>query len=256
MLENETPYKTWHNKKPHLAGIQEFGAAAYVKDLKAGKLGVWAQVDQFVGYDSEFKGYRIYWPGKRSVTVEHDIVFNENDVWAADRLVNLSNGVLSEGEIKSEKSIQHPKNCAKDLQNLKYSEEQSEKEPLDNSQDPDMSSTIPFPTVPLEPNNQNSTDEDQQKYSQGQCPWKEKDAYKQMNEGLITAMAHFEDFDDEDEPLPSPKEDFEDFECNQDNFASSIGQGLYTPPPIPEGFRPEFQTLTGISGIRLVLFWL
>ena len=30
----------------------------------------------------------------------------------------------------------------------------------------------------------------------------------------------------------------------------------YTHPPIPEGFRSEFQTPTGISGIRLVLFWL
>ena len=30
----------------------------------------------------------------------------------------------------------------------------------------------------------------------------------------------------------------------------------YTPPPIPEGFQPEFWTPTGISGIWLVLFWL
>jgi hypothetical protein len=37
-LEGKTPYEVRHNKKPHLAGIQEFGAAAYVKDLKARKL--------------------------------------------------------------------------------------------------------------------------------------------------------------------------------------------------------------------------
>ena len=41
-----------HKKKPHLAGIQEFRVAAYIKDLKVG---------QFVGYDSESKGYQIYW---------------------------------------------------------------------------------------------------------------------------------------------------------------------------------------------------
>ena len=52
------------NKKPHLAGIQEFGAAPYVKDLKAGKLDARAQVGRFVSYDSESKGYRIYWPNK------------------------------------------------------------------------------------------------------------------------------------------------------------------------------------------------
>ena len=59
------------NKKvPNLAGIQEFGAAAYVKDLKAGKLDARAKVGHFVGYGLESKGYRIYWPRKRSVSVE------------------------------------------------------------------------------------------------------------------------------------------------------------------------------------------
>ena len=33
-----------HKKKPHLAGIQEFGVTAYVKDLKAGKLDARAKV--------------------------------------------------------------------------------------------------------------------------------------------------------------------------------------------------------------------
>ena len=34
----KTPYEMGNGKKPNLVGIQEFGAAAYVKDLKAGKL--------------------------------------------------------------------------------------------------------------------------------------------------------------------------------------------------------------------------
>ena len=49
-----------HKKKPHLAGIQEFRVAAYIKDLKAGKLDACAKVGRFVGYDSESKGYWIY----------------------------------------------------------------------------------------------------------------------------------------------------------------------------------------------------
>ena len=36
--DGKSPYKVKTQKKPNLAGIQEFGAAAYVKDLKAGKL--------------------------------------------------------------------------------------------------------------------------------------------------------------------------------------------------------------------------
>ena len=36
-LDGKTPYEMKHQKVPHLGGIHEFGAAAYVKDLKAGK---------------------------------------------------------------------------------------------------------------------------------------------------------------------------------------------------------------------------
>jgi hypothetical protein len=44
-------------KKPHLAGIQEFGAAMYIKDINAGKLDPRGQGGCFVGYDSQSKGY-------------------------------------------------------------------------------------------------------------------------------------------------------------------------------------------------------
>ena len=79
-LEGKTPYKMLNKKVPNLAGIQEFGATAYMKDLKAGKLDARAKVGCFVGYDLESKGFRIYWPGKISVSVERNVIFNENDV--------------------------------------------------------------------------------------------------------------------------------------------------------------------------------
>ena len=75
-LDGKTPYEMKNKEKPHLGGIQEFGVAAYVKDLKAGKLDARVQVGHFVGYDSESKGYRIYWPGKRSITIERNVIFN------------------------------------------------------------------------------------------------------------------------------------------------------------------------------------
>ena len=37
-LKGKTPYKIGNKKKPHLAGLQKFAAAAYIKDLTAGKL--------------------------------------------------------------------------------------------------------------------------------------------------------------------------------------------------------------------------
>ena len=43
-IDGKTLYEMQHKKKPYLAGIQEFGVAAYVKDLKAGKLDAHAKV--------------------------------------------------------------------------------------------------------------------------------------------------------------------------------------------------------------------
>ena len=43
-INGKTLYEMQHKKKPHLAGVQEFRVAAYVKDLKAGKLDARAKV--------------------------------------------------------------------------------------------------------------------------------------------------------------------------------------------------------------------
>ena len=80
-----------NKKKPHLAGIQEFGAATYIKDLTAKK-------GHFIGYDSESKGYRIYWPEKRSLTFECNVVFDQDDVNTCDNNAIIYGKVQSEGE--------------------------------------------------------------------------------------------------------------------------------------------------------------
>ena len=71
-----------NGKKPYLGGIQEFGVAAYVKDLKARKLDPRAKMGRFVDYNSESKGYQIYWPGKCSVTVKRNVVFDRSNTKA------------------------------------------------------------------------------------------------------------------------------------------------------------------------------
>jgi len=117
-LAGKTPYEMKINKKPHLAGLQEFGVAAYVKDLKAGKLDARAQLGRFVGYDSESKGYRIYWPEKCSVTVECNIVFNENDVFLTKDYATIPGDVLAEGRKKKSSSTQET--MPKTLKNLTF----------------------------------------------------------------------------------------------------------------------------------------
>src|ERR1700759_4661712 len=96
-LNGKTPYGMVNGVKPYLGGVQEFGVAAYVKDLKAGKLDARAVKGRLVGYDGEGKGYRIYWPEKRTVSIERNVVFNPEDT-LTDDLVIVPGDVLAEGE--------------------------------------------------------------------------------------------------------------------------------------------------------------
>lgn len=147
-LDGKTPYKMKHKKKLHLGGIHEFGAAAYVKDLKAGKLDSRAQLGQFVGYDSESKGFRIYWPNKRSITVEQNVVFNNGDM-TMDTTAIIP-GDLSEGE--KEKVIQVPET------KISHTKEDATENPANKPDPDDISSnsspdteehnSIPFPSPP------------------------------------------------------------------------------------------------------------
>ena len=150
-LDGKTPYEMKNKKKPHLAGIQEFGVAAYVRDLKAGKLDARAKAGRFVGYDSESKGYRIYWPGKRSITVERNIVFNQDDVHDTSEVTISSGDILSEGE--KDKVIQNPENGVKTVEKSDNDtslpvQSQSELEKISNN-----SNTVPFPTASVSERN-------------------------------------------------------------------------------------------------------
>jgi hypothetical protein len=184
-LDGKTPYEMIHKKKPNLAGIQEFGAAAYVKDLTAGKLDARAKVGRFVGYDSESKGFRIYWPEKRSVSVERNVVFNENDVRNNSSTVTITEA-LSEGEKEIEKFIQYPDNHVENL------------EKTDNIQvdEPDPKpNSIPFPEVPDKNSETVEEDEDQEPHERPQRSAKFKGTYK----GMVAAVtAIVEDTSDED----------------------------------------------------------
>ena len=148
-LRGKTPYEMVNGKKPYLGGIQGFGVAAYVKDLKAGKLDPRAQKGRFVGYDSESKGFRIYWPEKRTVSIERNVVFNLNDLLTEGDYVIVQDDVLNEGE--KGKVIQNkPKD--KDIkidENRKNDDESDlpDDEPIPNHQehipDPPSTSTQP-----------------------------------------------------------------------------------------------------------------
>jgi hypothetical protein len=192
-LDGKTPYEMLNRKKPFLGGIQEFGAAAYVKDIKAGKLDSRAQQGRFVGYDSESKGYRIYWPTKRSVTVERNVVFNEKDVLATES-TTISLGVQSEGE--RDKVIQYPENSSEKPEEVKdQSVEEPNKELVDDENP--KPNTITFPSIQPDPEVPEE-DEDQNQYGRGRRTRRQPGEYRALNEGLTAAIAFCEEASEND----------------------------------------------------------
>jgi len=71
--DGKTPLEMATGKTPVLTHLQEWGTPVWVKTLKAGKLEPRAAEGRFVGYDGESTGYRVYWPSKRSVSIERDV---------------------------------------------------------------------------------------------------------------------------------------------------------------------------------------
>ena len=141
----------------------------------------------------ESKGYQIYWPTKRSITVERNVIINENNVHTTENLTIIQDDALSEGErIKDIQSI--PKNSGniEDTEIQSENESQSKPDAEETNDKPQSSNTIPFPPkttenvdVVPETNAKNQS----QAYSQGQCKKRVPGEYKALNEGLVAATA-------------------------------------------------------------------
>ena len=203
-LDGKSPYEIKHKEAPHLANICEFGTVAYVKDLKVRKLDPRAKLRQFMGYDSESKGFHIYWPNKWSVTVEHNVIFNQEDILTRSDHVVIPGDVLSEGE--REKLIQHPENTAKTNDEQPDNQNKPNLE-LQNSEIPESSSnSIPFP--PSEEPQQQTPDnveiEPVVKPNMGHCHRVHHPPghYAKLNKGLDVKLAAVEESDGEDNSLP------------------------------------------------------
>jgi hypothetical protein len=77
--ENKTPHEKGTRKKPDLLYLYEWGSTIWVKKLNTGKLNEKAEKDHFVGFDEESKGYWVYWPTKKKVSIKRDIFFNKKE---------------------------------------------------------------------------------------------------------------------------------------------------------------------------------
>jgi transposase InsO family protein len=74
-IPGHTPYELINKSKPNLAAAHEFSSKVYIHTPDVGKLEARAEEAVFVGVDEESKGYRVYWPEKRRISVERNISF-------------------------------------------------------------------------------------------------------------------------------------------------------------------------------------
>ena len=144
-----------------------------------------------MGYDSKSKGYRIYWPAKRTVSVERNVVFNENDVHSVENIAVIPGDSLAEGE-KDKIIQQSPKNPeTPEKSEETASKSQTDEKLYETHQQFQHKSSVPFPTTPdkmAEPAME--TNELTQEYGCGKrVQPKPQGVYKKMNGGLIAGIA-------------------------------------------------------------------
>ena len=76
ILGDTTQYERFHREEPNLAGLPEWSQLVWVHDASGSKLDARAIEGRWVGFDSESAhAHRVYWPGKNSISVEHNIKF-------------------------------------------------------------------------------------------------------------------------------------------------------------------------------------
>jgi gag-polypeptide of LTR copia-type/GAG-pre-integrase domain len=84
-LDGITPFEALTGKKPDLRGLHECGSKVWVR-LEAGdKLGGHVAEGRWISFDPDSNGIWVYWPKKRSMTVERNVYSDETSALANNR---------------------------------------------------------------------------------------------------------------------------------------------------------------------------
>lgn len=79
-LDGKTPLEAATGKKPDLRELREWGIKVWVRLEKGDKLGGRVKEGRWVGVSEKHKGFRIYWPNDRRITVERNVYVNRTSV--------------------------------------------------------------------------------------------------------------------------------------------------------------------------------
>jgi hypothetical protein len=75
-VEGQTPYEAAFGKKPDLRDVREWGEKVWVRVEGGDKLGGRVKEGRWMGLDDRSKGVRVYWPDKKTVSVERNVYYD------------------------------------------------------------------------------------------------------------------------------------------------------------------------------------
>jgi hypothetical protein len=74
----KTSFEALNCAIPDLTNLPEWGCSVWIHNQKTGKIAVRAKPARWVGFDLNSDGHRIYWPEKRTVSVERSVKFSSS----------------------------------------------------------------------------------------------------------------------------------------------------------------------------------
>jgi len=76
-VDGKTPYEAAFGKKPDLRGVREWGEKVWVHVEGGNKLGGHVREGRWIGVDDKSKGICVYWPDKKTVSVERNVYYDK-----------------------------------------------------------------------------------------------------------------------------------------------------------------------------------
>ena len=104
-VKNKTPEECWSGDKPTIEHIRVFGCIGnvHVPAARRLKLDARSQMHILIGYSEESKGYKMFNPLTKEVTISRDVVFDESEPWDWGKTKeDVKNDVLDWGEAYEE----------------------------------------------------------------------------------------------------------------------------------------------------------
>ena len=187
---NKTPYELATGKKPNLSDLHDWGCTAWAKRTKMDKLTSRVEEGRFVGYDAESKGYRIYWPDKKVISVERDVYFNKDEILVPETV--QIDGETSTDTLPSSKVTRTPTNTQNEPSIVKDNpEHQTETTHIENIQPepseptPNSSPSTPESAPPPKRVHRDGLDEPEPGTGRGFRTRKPQGFYKAYHDGKI-----------------------------------------------------------------------